>query len=81
MISILKKVIEELEKELPRLDYIRGMVETLVEMQTPESKNNVVVNNIPKSGTSTQLDEAAVLDATAKAAIASVKALAESSQE
>lgn len=27
----LKKVLEELEKESPRLDYIRGMLEVLVE--------------------------------------------------
>lgn len=39
--SVLKKCIEELGKEKPDLSYIRGMLETLVEL----SANNLV--NVP----------------------------------
>lgn len=31
--KILQKCLDELNKESPRLDYLRGMLETLVEMQ------------------------------------------------
>jgi hypothetical protein len=34
--GILKKCLEELSKETPRLDYVRGILETLIESQAPE---------------------------------------------
>lgn len=82
--GILKKVLEELEKENPRLDYIRGMVETLVEMQGPShavpSSLAVVTPGFgPGDGGSTPssgADEAAILDGQARAAIERVKAIA-----
>lgn len=37
--SILSKVLEELNKESPKLDYIRGMVEVLLAMQKPETQS------------------------------------------
>ena len=33
--SILQKCLDELQKENPKLDYIRGMIETIIEMSTP----------------------------------------------
>lgn len=33
--SLLKKAIEELKKADPNIDYLRGMLETLYEMQNP----------------------------------------------
>jgi hypothetical protein len=35
MNNILQKCLDELSKESPKLDYVRGMLETLIEMQTP----------------------------------------------
>ncbi len=79
--GILRKVLEELEKESPRLDYIRGMVETLVEMQGSIPSRLMVVSpgsgpgdggSNPSSGT----DEASILDARARAAIATAQAMA-----
>ena len=87
--AILKKCLEELSKDSPRLDYLRGMLETLVEMQ-----NNFYISPlIPKgqmietnpfafshgtpttSANTTELDEAAILDQQARAAIEKVKAM------
>lgn len=31
--TILSKILEELNKEAPRIDYVKGMLETLIEMQ------------------------------------------------
>lgn len=36
MNDILKKAIEELKAEKPRIDYVLGMLETLYEMQAPK---------------------------------------------
>ncbi len=83
--AILKKVIDELNLKDPRLDYVRGMLETLVAIQT--------VNEIPEILTSPSLDkdallvtkgtpmrvngelnnEAAMLDARARQAIEAIK--------
>ncbi len=51
--GILKKVLEELSKDSPRLDYVRGMVETLVDMQ--ETGQPVTPVHITR-GESTPLD-------------------------
>lgn len=83
-ISILTKCVEELKKEKPRYDYINGLLEALIEMQTESPKLyaiqagredaviKAIIEERPK-------DEAAILDAKAKAALASVKALSEAS--
>ncbi len=79
--NILKKCINELTKEKPNIDYVRGMLETLYEMQTPEVVKTVIpkINlNATSQGTT---DEASLMDAKAKAAIAEVKRLAEISTE
>ncbi len=33
--QLIKKCLDELDKDSPRMDYIRGILETLYEMQTP----------------------------------------------
>jgi len=35
--KILQKILEELQKEKPSIDYMKGMVETLIEMSGGES--------------------------------------------
>lgn len=92
--SILKKAIDELSKETPKIDYVLGMLETLVEVDgslaqigraLPETANLDVAGRqgkvVGSTPTGTKTDEAAILDATAKASIATIKALAEQGQE
>lgn len=45
-ISILQKAVDELGKESPKLDYIRGLLETLIEIQPKPAP----VSNIPFAG-------------------------------
>jgi len=88
--SILKKVIEELGNETPRLDYVRGMLETLYEIETIPAfetypslhETAIKVSNkvgVPARINGEPNDEAAILDARARAAIESVKAMADAS--
>lgn len=91
MQKTLKKVLEELNKEIPRLDYIRGMLEVLVEDDKENKYPNGVtpmkaqedldkyINNpvIANNG----LDEASILDAKARASLETIKALAGQSSE
>ena len=82
--SILNKCVEELSKEDPRLDYIRGMLETLIEMagnSKVEQRTYApqVVGSTPTQPTLT--DDASVLDAKARAAIDIVKRLSAQSQQ
>ncbi len=100
MIKILNKVLEELKKDKADLSYIRGMVETLLEMDgqqkpaptftynppiimpgqnTPAGPN--IYPNITSTAISPKIDEAAVMDAQARASLATVKALADASTE
>lgn len=91
--GILKKVIEELGKEDPKLDYVRGMLETLYLMSSEtelkevytnthgEYPKKVLVPAAPLAGGSHDLDEGAALDAHARAAISTVQALSEASQD
>lgn len=73
--NVLTKVLDELGKESPKLDYIRGMLETLVEMQSDVPKNaGIAVVEIPlvaelKKAEQKELDEAALLDAQARIAM------------
>lgn len=82
--NILKKCLEELSKEGPKLDYIRGMLETLIEMQ--ESHNNIVVDNYRDNITpfapiepipAQTKDDATILDTKAAALVAKLKAESE----
>jgi hypothetical protein len=84
--KILQKCLEELDKETPRLDYIRGMLETLVSMDEPVSYKKdekgyiVPVTPTAKPKTETQ-DEGEILTAQAKARLAAVKELSDKSTE
>lgn len=81
--NILQKAIEELKKEQPKIDYVLGMLETLYELgttplqitsdllQIKKDAPNLGMGNKPEQSQ----DEAAVLDAKARAAIEHVKAL------
>lgn len=90
--NILKKAIEELQKEQFRKDYVLGMLETLYEMgeQPKESygkgyldgrKTAIgdVLSVMPME--SKIIDEGNILDAKALAAIKQVKAMSEASTE
>ena len=76
----LQKVIDELNKDNPRLDYVKGILETLIE-QLPEDKSIIFkttdekVINILDAGTTTNYtpkDEGALLDAEAKARLKNI---------
>lgn len=88
--SILRKVIDELSKEQPNLDYIRGMLETLAEMQEPEpvgsrlTAGRVALNHEmvgPTPSSPADLDEGELLDAKARAMMPGVAAMAAKSTE
>lgn len=91
-IAILKKVLSELKMDNPKLDYIRGMVETLIEMQEtskPENTGEYLVSDMngkvrvttSEKEIQTVNDEGALLDAQAKAAMAKTMELANKSIE
>lgn len=82
--AILRKCIVELQQPEPRLDYIRGMLETLVEVTDKESEKYLEQKNIyqpPYTITSnpTTTNEAAIMEARARAAVDSIKAMSEAS--
>lgn len=78
MNEILKKCIEELAKDAPSIDYVRGMLETLLSMNTtPEKEIFVTKSDARVSPVTDPSDEAAILDAKARAAIESVQAMAQ----
>jgi hypothetical protein len=78
--TILKKCLDELSKDSPKLDYVRGMLETLIEIQNPIltipslviPKNIVpgMVHTVPENQ-----DEATLLDAKARAALETIKSM------
>lgn len=70
----LKKILDELNKEVPRLDYVRGMVEMLVEQDEILSVSKTI--SIKKDEVST-IDEGALLDAKAKASLETIKNLSQ----
>ncbi len=78
-IKILQKCIAELQKPEPRLDYITGMLETMVEMQEPtagSSNGRTGAFGTPNVGsipTPAIDDDAAILDGMARAKLAAVK--------
>jgi len=69
--NILKKCIDELKKEKPEIQYVLGMLETLYEMQ-PQTAS-VSITPTPKKEPNNNIDEAAMLDAKAKAALDIIK--------
>jgi len=85
--SILSKCLEELTKENPRLDYVRGMLETFIDiMNGPAWEPRTTASAAPKfvaapMPSQHSTDEAELLDAKARASLASIKALAAQSQQ
>lgn len=75
--KIIQKLIDELGKETPRLDYIRGVLETLLESlpngiteAVDKSLNNIFVGDI------TPMSEASILDKETLARLKSIKDIA-----
>ncbi len=70
---IIKKAVEELEKDQPDLSYLRGMLESLVD------DSPVVTSTAPVTLQATQqndtVDEVAILDAKAKAALKTIQSI------
>lgn len=80
---IIQKCVDELDSPTPRLDYIRGMLETILSFsdETPTSipptvKLNTLASKAPYTPhlEGTVMDEAGTLDAIAKANLERVKA-------
>ena len=81
--GILRKLLEELKKENPSVDYMKGMVETLIEMGDSSAVEQSSYTR-PVAGSTPALptddDEATILDGKARAAIAAVQAIAAESE-
>jgi len=79
--TILKKCLTELSQETPKLDYVRGMLETLIEIQPDMAvvvKEDGTASTFPMSQIHTNKvpqDEASLLDAKARAALETIKAM------
>lgn len=78
--NLIKKIRDELDREEVRLDYIRGMLDTLIEMGDHSSVaehsvvNRMVAGSIPAG----PANEGDLLDAQARAALATVQELQKS---
>lgn len=83
--KILTKVLEELNKDKPDISYVKGMIETLVSLEEVTTVGSTIIhaNTIPSNRAiaDVSLDEAAILDAQAKASLETIKALSEKSTE
>lgn len=83
--TILQKCLDELNKEDFRKDYVVGMLETLIEMQTAAEVTNRLPSiqiGAPSTALAKDADnEAAILDARARAAIETVRALSNPTNE
>lgn len=83
--TTLRKCLVELEKAEPNISYVRGMIETLIEMQQQTGNSPLVttlnhpsIGNIlppPQYITTSSTDEASILDMRAKEAIATAREL------
>ncbi len=90
MTNGLQKILTELKAEKPRIDYVIGILETLIELESgPHSSvaehsvvSREVTGSIPVEAAKEEpKDEGAILDAQTKARIEAVKAMAEKSTE
>ena len=85
--SILEKCLNELNKDEVDFSYIKGMLEVLLAMQPPmgvpfgKTADSKPANVGSNPTTPAPLDEAAILDATARASLETIKRLAEASKE
>lgn len=80
MNEILKKATEELAKEKPDIAYVRGMLETLLAMNTPTylsveevQTSDRVMAEVLKA--SEPMDEASILDSMAKNALPTIPSI------
>ena len=75
--NILKKCLDELQKENPRLDYVRGILETLIEsLEVSATSSSTFTYNPPiiyNPPITTSVDEATMLENEAKAKLKSVE--------
>lgn len=81
--TVLNKILDELNKEAPKLDYIRGMIEVLIASQSHEEKSPTFINpdgnrqyvtGVPSAAVSMSTDpEAQIMDAMARANLETVK--------
>lgn len=71
----LQKAINELSKENPSLDYVRGMLETLIET-IPEDKSVVLTGMFQEVKPETVDDEAKALEYMAAAKLEAVRQMA-----
>lgn len=71
--KLIQKIIDELSKDQPKLDYVRGILETVLESLPEEKviwnpeKENLVVSNRLKGELDKPIDEAQVLEAGTRA--------------
>jgi len=76
MKKILSKILEEINKESPRLDYIRGLIEASLEEEVVPFQNRdeeakaILDNGFKTSYTPPVMDEASIMEAETKAFIA-----------
>lgn len=74
MNEVIRKCVEELGKQSPRLDYVRGMLDTLLAM----SGTPIIITTPPTKGssvdiTSKPMDEGDIIDANTRATLATIK--------
>lgn len=86
MNSVIQKCVDELAKDNPRLDYVRGMLDTLLSMnESPRAADTIAAtssigpNRVVPVVTVT--DEGSALDAVATFSVDKIKALADKSTE
>lgn len=83
--KLIQKIIGELSKDNPKLDYVRGILETVLESLPEEKVQTPIIGNlshVPVINTPASVNaEVAALDAFAKGSLETIKALAQSSTE
>lgn len=81
--KIIQKVIDELKQDKPKIDYVLGVLETLIESLPEDTKTNTGVSTglAIKPKVSEPVDEGILLDAKARAAIETIKNLTAVSEE
>lgn len=70
--NLLQKCLDELAKDAPKLDYVRGILETLIALADEKDTFVVPAKPMPIASiyqTAKQIDEATSLDAAAAAAL------------
>lgn len=77
--SVIQKCVEELGKDSPRLDYVRGMLETLLSLNTieitPTTTPPVPLAVVQTPTSPETLDEATMMDAQVRAALKNMPSL------